>query len=122
MFVLVITASTLKYLFKTDVEVRERFVVPVSEFGVDFSRVREHTDTQTARLAKAIKARAFTVGHNIAFGAGAYSPGTTSGRNLLAHELAHVVQQKAVSLIGRKNAAIPALATPRGQAVSVQRQ
>lgn len=61
--------------------------------GADFSQVRVHADTQAADTAKSINARAFTVGRNIAFGAGEYSPDTTSGRKLLAHELTHVVQQ-----------------------------
>jgi len=63
-------------------------------FGRDFSQVRIHTDTQAAYLAGTMNARAFTVGQDIAFGVGQYSPGTTEGINLLAHELTHVVQQK----------------------------
>jgi len=51
-------------------------------FGQNFSQVRVHTD-----------ARAFTMGHDIVFGAGEYTPGTTVGKQLLAHELTHVVQQ-----------------------------
>jgi hypothetical protein len=62
--------------------------------GADFSQVRVHTDSHAADTAKSINARAFTVGRNIAFGAGEYSPDTASGKKLLAHELAHVVQQK----------------------------
>lgn len=62
-------------------------------FGRDFSQVRIHTDSQTAYLARIMNAKAFTVGQDIAFGAGKYSPGATEGINLLAHELTHVVQQ-----------------------------
>lgn len=65
--------------------------------GADFSQVRVHTDSHAADTAKSINARAFTVGRNIAFVAGEYSPGTTSGRKLLAHELTHVIQQGAVN-------------------------
>ncbi|MFF0148750.1 uncharacterized protein DUF4157 [Amycolatopsis sulphurea] len=59
-------------------------------FGQDFSRVRVHTDQPTAGLG----AKAYTVGENVVFGSGEYRPGTEDGRRLLAHELAHVVQQR----------------------------
>ncbi|MCK5013335.1 MAG: DUF4157 domain-containing protein [Candidatus Omnitrophica bacterium] len=62
-------------------------------FGRNFSQVRVHTGKGAAETAKSINARAFTVGRNIAFGAGEYSQETTLGRKLLAHELMHVVQQ-----------------------------
>jgi len=62
--------------------------------GADFSNVRVHNDTAAANAAHSINARAFTVGHNVVFGAGEYSPDALGGRKLLAHELTHVVQQK----------------------------
>ena len=62
-------------------------------FGRDFSTVRLHTDSRSAGIARSINARAFTIGRDVAFGAGQYSPGTTSGRRLMAHELVHVLQQ-----------------------------
>jgi hypothetical protein len=62
-------------------------------FGYDFSNVRVHADDGAARSASAIGARAYTLGRNIAFASGEYQPGTADGRHLLAHELAHVVQQ-----------------------------
>ena len=62
-------------------------------FNRDFSNVRLHTDNRAAETAKSINARAFTIGRNIAFGAGQYSPETSSGKRLLAHELTHTVQQ-----------------------------
>jgi hypothetical protein len=62
-------------------------------FGADFSRVRVHTDVRAAETANAINARAFTVGPNIAFGAGQYAPESHAGRQILAHELTHVLQQ-----------------------------
>lgn len=62
-------------------------------FGHDFSRVRVHTDNGAAQSAAAVNAKAYTLGNQVAFGAGEYSPSTERGRHLLAHELAHVVQQ-----------------------------
>lgn len=62
-------------------------------FGVDFGNVRVHTNERAARTAQHINARAFTLGHDIVFGAGQYSPASYSGKSLLAHELTHVVQQ-----------------------------
>jgi Domain of unknown function (DUF4157)/L,D-transpeptidase catalytic domain len=64
-------------------------------FGHDFSHVRLHTNADAARSARNIDAHAYTFGTHIVFGAGRYAPGTASGRHLLAHELAHVVQQSA---------------------------
>ena len=61
--------------------------------GRDFSRVRIHTGGVAAESARAIGARAYTVGGDIVFGAGQYAPHTDSGRQLLAHELAHTIQQ-----------------------------
>jgi hypothetical protein len=63
-------------------------------FGHDFSGVRVHTGTEASRLSRALDARAFTVGSDIVFGDGEYRPGTRAGRFLLAHELAHVLQQR----------------------------
>jgi hypothetical protein len=65
-----------------------------SRFGRDFSNVRVHTDNKAAETAKSIDAKAFTIGKYMVFGTGQYSPGTSSGKRLLAHELTHVVQQK----------------------------
>jgi hypothetical protein len=62
-------------------------------FGRDLGNVRVSADTAAARSAAAVGARAYTVGRRIAFAAGEYAPGTSSGLGLLAHELAHVVQQ-----------------------------
>ena len=64
-------------------------------FGHDFSRVRVHSDAGAAQSARDINARAYTVGNNIVFGAGRFAPGAAAGRQLLAHELAHVVQNTA---------------------------
>jgi hypothetical protein len=64
-----------------------------SRFGYDFSQVRVHTDANAAESTRAVHAQAYTVGNDVVFGAGRYSPATSPGRTLLAHELAHVVQQ-----------------------------
>jgi hypothetical protein len=61
--------------------------------GWDFGNVRVHTDGAAAAAARGLRARAFTIGRHIVFGTGEYAPATTPGRALLAHELAHVVQQ-----------------------------
>lgn len=63
-------------------------------FGHDFSQVRIHTDSSAAAGARVVQARAYTAGRDIVFGAGQYAPHTAAGRHLLAHELAHVVQQQ----------------------------
>jgi hypothetical protein len=62
-------------------------------FGVDFSDVRIHTGATAAESALAVNALAYTVGRSVVFGANQYQPGTRDGQRLLAHELAHVVQQ-----------------------------
>ncbi|MFF4351281.1 DUF4157 domain-containing protein [Streptomyces sp. NPDC001530] len=62
-------------------------------FWYDFSAVRVHTDSAANESAAAIGARAYTSGRDIVFGAGRYDPQSAAGRRLLAHELAHVVQQ-----------------------------
>jgi hypothetical protein len=64
-----------------------------SALGADLSDVRVHTDSEAAQLARQQGAHAFTVGEDIAFDKGNYKPGTPLGDALLAHELAHVVQQ-----------------------------
>ncbi|WP_185938299.1 eCIS core domain-containing protein [Geodermatophilus aquaeductus] len=61
--------------------------------GHDFSRIRVHTDAEAAESARAIDARAFTLGQHIVMGRHEYSPHTRSGGRLLAHELVHTLQQ-----------------------------
>jgi Domain of unknown function (DUF4157) len=61
--------------------------------GSRIGDVRVHTDGAADGAARALNARAFTLGHDIAFAAGEFRPDTAEGRHLLAHELAHVVQQ-----------------------------
>lgn len=60
----------------------------------DLSAVRLHTGPQAAASAAAVQARAYTVGHDIVFGAGQYAPSSHEGQHLLAHELVHVLQQR----------------------------
>lgn len=62
-------------------------------FGHDLSPVRLHTSATAASSAKSLSARAYTVGRHIVLGQGEYAPGTTAGRRVLGHELAHVIQQ-----------------------------
>ncbi|MGH8072132.1 MAG: DUF4157 domain-containing protein [Candidatus Entotheonellia bacterium] len=69
-------------------------------FGHDFSRVRVHTDARAAAAAREVTALAFTVGSDIVFGAGQHAPGTMEGRRLLAHELAHTIQQSTNPRLG----------------------
>ncbi|BAZ11858.1 hypothetical protein NIES4071_36840 [Calothrix sp. NIES-4071] len=64
-----------------------------SAFGYNFAGVRIHTDAKAASMATNLNARAFTIGNNIAFGRGEYQPGTLIGDVLIAHELAHTIQQ-----------------------------
>jgi hypothetical protein len=75
-------------------------------FGHDFGRVRIHADSSADRAAKATRAAAFTVGNEIGFASGRFAPGTVTGQMLLAHELAHVVQQRD-SIAGPAIAAAP---------------
>ncbi|MCK6508261.1 DUF4157 domain-containing protein, partial [Myxococcota bacterium] len=100
-----------------------------TRFGHDFGRVRIHADAQAAASAKAVEARAYTVGNAIVFGPGHYAPHTHPGRRLLAHELSHVLQQRALPAgapaplqrerEGPEPAATPATATaPSGGAVA----
>ena len=78
-------------------------------FKADFSAVRIHNDADAHALARGVSAQAFTVGRNVVFGAGHYAPDTESGRRLLAHELAHVVQSNGASGTLRRKAQITAL-------------
>ncbi len=64
-----------------------------SRLGHDFTNVRVHADATAANAARAVNARAYALGNDIVFGAGAYEPNTQAGKRLLAHELTHVVQQ-----------------------------
>lgn len=64
------------------------------KFGADFSRVRIHTDAQAIEMAQKLEAHAFAHGYDIFFNEGRFNPHSGAGKELLAHELTHVVQQK----------------------------
>jgi hypothetical protein len=73
-------------------------------FGYDFSHVKVHTDTVAAKSAQSINALAYTSGNHIIFNQGQFSPGSASGKKLLAHELTHVVQQGATGAFAEVHA------------------
>ena len=66
-------------------------------FGYDFSRVRVHTGAEAGRSARDVNANAYTVRHNVVFGAGQFAPESVAGKRLLAHELVHTIQQQVSS-------------------------
>ena len=69
-------------------------------FGHDFAQVRVHRDNAAANSARDVAAHAYTVGQHVVFAQGRYAPDSPAGRTLLAHELAHVVQQSGSALGG----------------------
>ncbi|HEY0172923.1 MAG TPA: DUF4157 domain-containing protein [Pyrinomonadaceae bacterium] len=71
-----------------------------SRFGHDFSRVRVHADAQASESAADVSARAYTVGRDVVFARGQYAPQSGAGRRLLAHELAHTIQQTGGAGVG----------------------
>lgn len=77
------------------------------QFQHGFSDVRIHTDAGAATSASALSARAYTVGNHVYFGAQAFRPATRAGAHLLAHELAHVVQQRGGPGPSARTAGIP---------------
>lgn len=92
--------SPLEPAVRTDME---------SRLGHDFGDVRVHTDAAAHDSAKSVGAHAYTVGSNVVFQRDAYDPSSQAGRTTLAHELAHVVQQRSGPVDG----------TPTGGGVSV---
>ena len=72
-----------------------------SAFGADFSGVSVHTDAQADELNRSMNARAFTMGQDIFYRKGEYNPGTSAGKEIIAHELTHVVQQTGGARPGR---------------------
>jgi hypothetical protein len=65
-----------------------------SRFGQDFGDVRIHTDSKASDSAKSVNAQAYTVGNDIVFQSGKFQPESSDGKQMLAHELTHVVQQR----------------------------
>ena len=74
-----------------------------SRIGFDFSDVKMHTGTDAAGSAKSIYAKAYNVANHVVFNEGRYQPETDAGKKLLAHELAHVVQQNSEKTLTRKD-------------------
>mgnify|MGYP001794883876 CR=1 FL=1 len=88
---------------------------PMEEaIGADFSGVRIHTGSRADNLNKSIQAKAFTTGQDVFFGQGEYSPESSGGKELLAHELTHVVQQSGGGL-QRKSAPAQSVKTNKVQ-------
>ena len=85
-------------------------------FGQNFSNVRVHTSGAAAESATSVNALAYTIRNHIVFAAGQYSPHTTAGRRLLAHELTHVVQQ------GTADAEVASNATSRAAQPAIARR
>jgi hypothetical protein len=85
-----------------------------SRFGREFGGVRVHAGQDAGDSAQRIRARAYTLGGHVVFAPGEYAPGTQAGRRLIAHELAHVVQQS-----GDDAAAVPAGIVPRVPTIDV---
>jgi hypothetical protein len=73
-----------------------------SRFGYNFSDVKVHTGKEAAGTAKALNAKAYTIGNDIVFNEGQLNTGTSEGKKLMAHELTHVVQQNSDNKLRRK--------------------
>ena len=71
-----------------------------SRLGADFSDVRVHTDGKASESARSVQAHAYTVGSDVVFQSGQYTPESDSGKRMLAHELTHVVQQRSGPVAG----------------------
>jgi hypothetical protein len=89
------SVSSLKGIGEPLSEATRSYFEP--RFGYDFSAVRIHTGSEANEAAKSIDARAFTIGNDVVFGSGSYSPKTDGGKKLIAHELVHTIQQGAVT-------------------------
>jgi hypothetical protein len=87
-------------------------------FGLDLAAVRVHDDARAHELSSELRAEAFTVGHDIYFNRGRFVPDTNAGRRLIAHELTHVVQQRAAPAMVQRQVSDPA-PTPRSANKSI---
>ncbi len=81
-------------------------------FGADFSRIRIHRDARAAQASRQLNAAAFTIGHQIYFGQGQWQPDSAAGRELIAHELTHTIQQGAAGQIRRSGPTAVAVNSP----------
>ncbi len=77
-----------------------------SRFGADFGDIRIHTDEQAARRNRELHSHAFTIGNQIHFGRNRFEPGTERGRELIAHELTHTIQQGAAQQMRDESLAV----------------
>lgn len=93
-----------------DTGVREQMA---GALGDSFADVRVHHDALASTLAQSVQARAFTTGADIFFARGEYRPGASAGRELLAHELTHVVQQRGAPVTGEMRVSEPGGALER---------
>jgi hypothetical protein len=84
-------------------------------FGHDFSQVHLHHGSQAGEAARALGARAYTLGQDVVFGQGQYRPESNQGRRLIAHELTHVIQQAGASRPFVQRQGPGALSTTEGQ-------
>jgi outer membrane protein OmpA-like peptidoglycan-associated protein len=84
-------------------------------FGRDFSHVRIHTDAHATESARPLNTQAYTLGHDIVLGAGEYARHSSDGRRLLAHELAHVIQQTPGRMAAPRSARAVALGPQEGR-------
>jgi hypothetical protein len=87
-----------------------------SRFRYDFSSVRVHTDAKAEESTKAVNARAYAFGQDIVLGAGQYMPMTDVGRQLIVHELAHIIQQRGTLPFGPAYQLTPLRLGPRNDA------
>jgi hypothetical protein len=83
-----------------------------SKMGHDFGDVKVHTGSEAATASKSVQAQAFTVGNEIVFNEGKYSPGSPEGQRTIAHELTHVVQQREGSVDGTPQAGGVSVSSP----------
>jgi hypothetical protein len=91
-------------------------------FGQDFSQVRLHTDEKAGQSARAVNALAYSAEHHLVFGANQYSPTSSSSRQLIAHELAHFVQQRSASSPVLRRQPAPAIELPTREETSAKAQ
>ncbi|KAA3660641.1 MAG: DUF4157 domain-containing protein [Chloroflexi bacterium] len=82
-------------------------------FGANFSGVKIHTDSQSDTLNRSLQARAFTTGQDIFFRQGEYKPASSSGQELIAHELTHVMQQQGASIQRSQITSVPSIKIQR---------
>jgi len=86
-----------------------------SRFGYDFGKVRIHNDSLAHQSSEEINALAYTHGNHVVFGSGKYQPDTNSGKQLLAHELTHVIQQQNARIIQRNKKPVKVTTDPMSE-------